>query len=543
MKKVALVSSLIIMPALGQQPKFDLADVHVSTTSHGFAQNFGGVLRAGRYVNRDATMLQLIEAAYGVSEDVIAGGPGWLSSDLFDVVAQVPDGATMATANLMLQDLLADRFKLVIKNETHPVPRYILSVGNGGSKLKPASGSGDSACQPKPQAGTGGGRGAPPDLASMPNIQVECHNLTAAAIADNLRQMAGGYLDHDVVDATKLEGSWDFDIEWTSRAALAAKGADGISIFDAVAKQLGLKLELQNVPMPALVIESVNRKPSANAPGVATTLALVPARFEAASIKPADPDNQMVGLLYTGGSQMRAGGTLRALIAMALQISPNIAADTVIGLPKSADSQRWSITAKVPSTGEGAPNVVRGRPQPPPLSVGLEMLYGLLLDRFELKTHTENREVTVYALTVARGNPKLTRAEDSERTDCRPDPSAPKPVTNMGPMIACKNTSMAELAENLQRMANAYVDHPIVDATGLQGGWNFLIGWTPLGMLQATPAPNPNQPPGTTVQATDPNGISLFDAVEKELGLKLVKQTRSIPVIVVDHVDEKPIGN
>jgi len=116
MKKVALVSSLIIMPALGQQPKFDLADVHVSTTSHGFAQNFGGVLRAGRYVNRDATMLQLIEAAYGVSEDVIAGGPGWLSSDLFDVVAQVPDGATMATANLMLQDLLADRFKLVIKN-------------------------------------------------------------------------------------------------------------------------------------------------------------------------------------------------------------------------------------------------------------------------------------------------------------------------------------------------------------------------------------------------------------------------------------------
>ncbi len=75
----------------------------------------------------------------------------------------------------------------------------------------------------------------------------------------------------------------------------------------------------------------------------------------------------MTGLLYTGGSQMKAGGTLRALIAMALQITPNVANDVLVGLPKSADTQRWDITAKVPSTGEGAPNVVNGRPLPPPL--------------------------------------------------------------------------------------------------------------------------------------------------------------------------------
>src|SRR5262249_55518366 len=103
-----------------------------------------------------------------------------------------------------------------------------------------------------------------------------------------------------------------------------------------------------------------------------------------------------VGLLYTGGSRMRAGGTLRQLIAMALQIAPNVANDVVIGLPKSADSTHWEITAKVPSTGEGAPNMVRGRPLPPPLSIGLEMLRGLLLDQFALKFHTEKREVTVY---------------------------------------------------------------------------------------------------------------------------------------------------
>src|SRR6185369_13389438 len=206
-------------------------------------------------------------------------------------------------------------------------------------------------------------------------------------------------------------------------------------------------------------------------------------------------------------------------------------------IPKSADTQRWDITAKVPMTGEGAPNIVNGRPLPPPLSVGLEMLRGLLLDQFELKTHTENREVTVYALTVAGSKPKLTRADASERTGCKPDPNAPKPVTNMGPMLGCKNTSMGELAQTLQQFANEYIDHPIVDATGLEGGWNFLMGWTPRGQLQAAQAPNPNQPAGGIVEATDPNSISVFEAVEKELGLKLVKQKRSIPVIVVDRVD------
>jgi len=236
---------------------------------------------------------------------------------------------------------------------------------------------------------------------------------------------------------------------------------------------------------------------------------------------------------------MRAGGTLRQLIAMALQISPNIASDMLIGLPKSADSTRWDITAKVPSTGEGAPNVVGGRPLPPPLSVGLEMLRGLLLDQFKLKTHAETREVTVYALTLESGKPKMTQAEDSERSGCKPDPNAPKPFTNIQAMISCKNTTMADLAQNLQQQANAYIDHPVVDVTGLQGGWNFLIGWTARAALQAPP--NPDQPAGAVAEASIPNGISVFEAVEKELGLKLVKQKRSIPVIVVDHVDEKPI--
>jgi len=548
MKGIALLGLLSVVSSFAQEPKFEVADVHLSTTTHMFAQNFGGVLRDGRYVNRDATMLKLIAAAYGVSEDSVAGGPGWLSSELFDIIARVPDGTTMATANLMLRSLLADRFSLVITHGTSPMPRYVLAVGKNGPKLKPATGSESSGCKPVQSAGPVN----PADVASLPNVKVACRGLTSNMIADNLHLMAGGYLDHDVIDSTKLEGSWDFDLEWTARNALAAKGSNGISVFDAVEKQLGLKLEVQSISVPSLVIESVNRKPTENPAGVATALVVAAARFEAASIKPANPDSRMVGLLYTGGSQMRAGGTLRDLIALALQISPNVAADLLVGLPKSAESQRWDITAKVPSTGEGAPQVVNGRTLPPPLSVGLEMLRGMLLDDFELKTHVENREVTVYALTLMHDKPKFTRAEDSERSGCKQDPSAPKPVTNIAAMFSCKNTSMPELAQNLQMMANAYIDHPVVDATGLPGGWDFLIGWTAKAMLRSPQSASSNQPlgvdkgtpsgPGTVLvpDAADPGGITVFEAVEKELGLKLVKQKRSIPVMIVDHVNEKP---
>src|SRR5690242_13146259 len=199
MKKMVVIGLCVAGFAICQQPKFELADVHSSKTSRSAAQNFGGVLRAGKYVNRDVTMLGLIEAAYNVKEDAIAGGPGWVASDLFDIIAKVPEGTKMAEAKQMLQSLLADRFKLVAKHETHPVPRYVLTVGKGGSKLKPASGSGQG-CQPVQQGG--GGRGG--DLTFMANITVECHNLTAAEIADNLHQMAGGYFDHDLIDETKL---------------------------------------------------------------------------------------------------------------------------------------------------------------------------------------------------------------------------------------------------------------------------------------------------------------------------------------------------
>jgi uncharacterized protein (TIGR03435 family) len=171
------------------------------------------------------------------------------------------------------------------------------------------------------------------------------------------------------------------------------------------------------------------------------------------------------------------------LIALAFQIQPNAAYDKIVGLPKSAESQIWEITAKLPSAGEGAPNAANGRVAPPHRSILMEMLRGLLADQFELKTHTENREATVYAMTVAGGKPKMTQADESERMSCKPDPNAIKPFPGLGTMVNCRNITMAEFAENLEQ-ATGFFDHPIVDGTGLKGGWNFLIGWS---RVQAVP--------------------------------------------------------
>ena len=510
-----------------QQPKFEVAAIYLSKTAPGFVDNRGGAVRDGHYINRDATLLDLIQAAYGVSQDAISGGPGWVGLDVFDIVAKAPEGTTAASANLMLRNLLADRFGLVITPGTRPLPRYVLTVAKGGSKLKTAGGSDNTGCKQMPSTASV----VPGDPSTIPNARISCRNLTAAEIGETLKSW-DGYLDHDVIDSTGFDGAWDFNLEWTNMRALALKGADGISLFTAVEKQLGLKLEVKNVSVPSLVIEKVNRRPAANPAGTETSLAIPAPHFEAASIKLADPNGRaFIGINYSGGTQMHAGGTLRQLISIALQIAPNIAADTVLDLPKSADEENWDIVAKLPVTGEGAPQIVQGRPQPPPFSIVAEMLRGLLVESFEMKTHSETREVTVYALTMAGSKSKMTRADDSERSGCPADNKAPKPASNVSIVYACKNTSMDELAGNLARRAG--MDHPVVDATGLEGGWDFMIGWTPENMLRASPAP--------AGETAAPNGISVFEAVEQQLGLKLVKQRRTIPVIVVDHVDKRPL--
>jgi len=525
-----------VIPARAQQPKFDVADVNVSKTPRWFVgnyvQNNAGRLRDGRYILRDANMLNLIGEAYSVTEDQIAGGPTWMRLDIYDVIARAPGGATPAAAKLMLRGLLAERFGLVARQDTHPVPRFVLGVGKGGSKLKPAAATTDSGCR-QGMAGTPPGPGLAITPALLPNVKVTCRNVTITDFVENLRPMAGGpintYLTRDVIDSTGLTGKWDFELEFTPIGIVGDKGRDGITLYDAVSKQPGLTLELKDVPLPALVVESVNRKPTPNSPNAANELGGTDARFEVASIKPVNPGERI--LPRAAGSEMRFVGTLRSLITQAYMITPDSANDEIVNLPKSADSLVWDITAKLPGSGEGAPMSGGARPLPPLRSVVMEMLRSLLAERFELKTHTENREATVYAM-ILPAKPKMTPGNPAERSECHVDPTAVKPFPNMGTMVTCRNFMMSDFAEDLNQ-ATGFFDHPIVDATGSKSGWNFSIGWS----ANRPPLPTTNQ----TADAAEPTGLTSYEAVERLTGLKLVKQRRSIPLIVVDHAADKPI--
>src|ERR1022692_1571498 len=157
---VACIGSLALLSSAGfgqsitaaatpaAPPTFDIADVHVSAkTTNPYMS--GGVLRGGRYEIRRATMVDLIRTAYGIDDNSkVQGGPAWLDTDRFDVIAKAPAGATQDSSREMLQTLLADRFKLVVHTGTKPMPTYVLALGKGKSKLKESDGKDVSNCQP-----------------------------------------------------------------------------------------------------------------------------------------------------------------------------------------------------------------------------------------------------------------------------------------------------------------------------------------------------------------------------------------------------------
>ena len=96
-------------------------------------------------------------------------------------------------------------------------------------------------------------------------------------------------------------------------------------------------------------------------------------------------------------------------------------------------------------------------------------------------------------------------------------------------------------------MAPAYVDHPAVDASGLEGGFDFALSWTPRGNFDGgqrgqAPGGGGGGPAGAGA-ASDPNGaLSLFEGVQR-LGLKLEVRKQPYPVLVIDHMDTKPTEN
>jgi uncharacterized protein (TIGR03435 family) len=249
-------------PAFGQsnpQPlSFEVADIQVSKS--GNQPPTGDFKPGGRVDIKNVPFKMLVVEAYKLTDDRVTGGPGWIKSESFDIVAKAAPTSTEDDLRRMLQTLLAERFKLVIHHEEKVMPIYALLVGKKGTKLQPAADpNGKLQCKP--------GEGVKEQL------HVVCQNMTMANLVDMLPRMAPGYIDAPVVDMTEIKGAYDIGFDWMGRGnynkamATSGNGADAgplaVSMFDSVEK-LGLKLESRKHPIDTIVIDSVERVPTVN---------------------------------------------------------------------------------------------------------------------------------------------------------------------------------------------------------------------------------------------------------------------------------------
>jgi uncharacterized protein (TIGR03435 family) len=105
---------------------------------------------------------------------------------------------------------------------------------------------------------------------------------------------------------------------------------------------------------------------------------------------------------------------------------------------------------------------------------------------------------------------------------------------------------MAQLSDLLPDVAAAYIIHPMVDLTGLKDAYDFDLTWTPRKQLSGTPdrGAGAGQTAAEVGQAAAPaSDLTVFDAIDKQLGLKLEERKHPMPVIVIDHVDRTPAEN
>ena len=509
-------------PVSAQGASFEVADVQVSTAPVTQPMR-GGVPRGGRLELRNATMVELIRTAYDIDADKVLGGPTWLELDRFDVIAAVPAEATRESVRPLLQALLAERFALVVRQATTTVPGTVLMKGDGPPRLRPGTG-GPADCPTQVQPGA-------------PVLTATCRNTTMSGLADFLTRTGRGSFVGRVVDATGLVGTWDFDLSWTPAAALPQAGTAGIPIADAISDQLGLTIQQRDVSTTGVLVDRVNRVPTPNVSDVARRLPPAPpAEFEVARITPSADGAIPSTRLLPNGQIMAVANSIKTLISVGWEVSDE---SLIIG-PAWMDTARFDVIARLSSQPVD--------PQQIDNDAIRQMMRTLLTDRFRLRLHTEARQRPALTL-VSSGPHKLTKADSAVRTRCfdGPVPGARDPRTAnqvLSRVTTCQNMTMSEFAERLQAIGwGGYVRAPVADATGIDGRWTFTLAFSPLGMVQARPdrmSPS-TAAAGATPVAIEPNGaLSLEEAVERQLGLKLELRERPVPVLVVDEITNQP---
>ena len=254
-------------------PAFEVASIKANHSAD--RRMMMDIAPGGRVNVTNLNLKQLILFAYQIKDSQLSGASGWIDSDQYDITAKAEGPATPDELRLMMQTLLADRFKLSLRHETKEMPVYALVVAKDGPKLhenkeaetqkqdlRPEDGKpGDPKGAPFKGRGMHMGRGMLSAQAAPLNI-----------LADSLSRQLGRV----VIDKTGLTGLYDFELKWTPDESQGQmfKGVDGgdsapppdasgPTLFTALQEQLGLKLESQKGPVEVFVIQHAE-KPTEN---------------------------------------------------------------------------------------------------------------------------------------------------------------------------------------------------------------------------------------------------------------------------------------
>jgi uncharacterized protein (TIGR03435 family) len=235
--------------AAGAGPAFEVASITACPPGtaapemeHVGIANF--VAPGGRFTARATTVVFLMEWAYGIQPWQHSDGPGWLSSDRFDVIAKADHDAAESEMKQMVRTLLAERFGLKLHQESKEMPAYVISVGKNAPKLFP----------PKD--------GAPHEMRfSMmpPTVHIDAIRYTLAQLADVFARR----MDRVIVNRTGMEGEYDFQLELTPDENHPSP-VDQSLLLEALRQQIGLEVRAEKTAVDYYVIEGAGKEALAN---------------------------------------------------------------------------------------------------------------------------------------------------------------------------------------------------------------------------------------------------------------------------------------
>ena len=224
-----------------------------------------------------ARLLDLLMTTYDVKAYQVSG-PAWMATERYNIIAKVPEGATKEQVNVMWQNLLAERFGVVLHHESKEFQVEELVVAKGGPKLKESAEDDPSAEGPPKfdKKGELSGPGLVTMITMGPNGP-SAHTVAKAQPLSKLTTMLGNQINRPVLDKTGLTGKYDFNIEFTPNlppgqpgpgpagaASVDNASEPGPNLADAVQRQLGLKLVASKAKLDVLVIDKAEKVPTAN---------------------------------------------------------------------------------------------------------------------------------------------------------------------------------------------------------------------------------------------------------------------------------------